>query len=381
MFQKIYKFLSSAKLALALLILILACCVFGVTVFRGQEAWEVIFSAVWFNGILVILIVNISFCFFPRVLRRRLTVVSFGMILFHLSFLGMLFGIVYNSFFFFHGTIRLTEGEVLPIGSLASWDITNRGRYFDLSKLKGEISLMKMHRGYVVEGEDKVVAYEVAIGHRGDTKQGVLYITNKLSAFGFDYYRDKEGFSPLVMLHDKRGRRLHGFFIPLQSLQNKWDESFLYTTGTKEGPGTLPFPQDPLVPEFSLQVIYIPDPEKERAGDAVFRMWPLGPENRSDIDFNHSKDGREATGDNDTNKQEGLDETDEDKPIFEGRVMIGEKFPAGKYYLSVPEIRYWVAMSVRHDPGFVLVLTSLWVGLSGMVITFIGRMRRSKKKS
>jgi hypothetical protein len=50
----------------------------------------------------------------------------------------------------------------------------------------------------------------------------------------------------------------------------------------------------------------------------------------------------------------------------------------GRYYLEAKEVRYWVGMNVRYEPGKPIVLTSLWVGLGGMILTFIGRMRRSR---
>ena len=37
-------------------------------------------------------------------------------------------------------------------------------------------------------------------------------------------------------------------------------------------------------------------------------------------------------------------------------------------------------MIVRYDPGKPFVLASLWVGLLGMVITFVGRIVKSSAK-
>ena len=139
--RKIYDFLASAKLAMALLVIILACCVAGVTVWRGLEAGRVIFGTVWFNSILVLLVLNIACCFFGRIWGRRVTIVSFGMILFHLSFVVMLLAIVYNSLFYFRGTIRVTEGESIPSGDPLSYDLVAKGRFFSYSRLKGETSL------------------------------------------------------------------------------------------------------------------------------------------------------------------------------------------------------------------------------------------------
>ncbi len=348
--RKIYDFLASSKLAMFLLVSILACCVTGVTIVRGERAWALIFSTLWFNGLLVALVVNVAFCFFGRIWGRKLTVISIGMILFHLSFVALFGSIIYNSLFSFRGLIRLTEGETLRNGEQQSYDRIESGRFFNYSRLKGETTLIRMHKGYKVGGNDKRAAYEIEVGERGLKKQGIIYFTKHLEYKGFKYYPDREGYSILIILHDRRGRELYGAYVPLQSLKQKSDQ-YLYTTGTKDGPGSFLFPQDPLKPLFALQAAYHPSflKERERDGEAVFKVWQL-------------------------------DKADDDrtKPMVEGRARIGKKIKAGDYYLSVKEVRYWVGMSVRYEPGKPVVLTSLWVGLSGMIITFIGRMRKGK---
>jgi cytochrome c biogenesis protein ResB len=349
--RTIYSYLASVKLAIALLIIILVCCVIGVTIVRGARAGALIFGTVWFNGLLVLLVVNVAFCFFGRIWGRKVTLISLGMILFHLSFVAMLGGIVYNSLFYFRGTIRLTEGETLPGGDLQSYDAFDHGRFFVFSKLQGETTLIKMHRDYSVDGADKQVAYEVAVGEGRSKKQGFIYVTHKLDNNGFDYFRDKEGYSLLILLYNSLGKELYGAHVPLQSLKQK-DESYLYTTGTKEGPGPFPFPQDPLKPLFDLQVAYRPSLLKgrERDGEAFYQVWTLQGED--------SEAGGHA--------------------VAEGKAAIGNRVNVGNYYLEAKEVRYWVGMNVRYEPGKPIVLTSLWVGLGGMILTFIGRMRRSR---
>jgi hypothetical protein len=151
----------------------------------------------------------------------------------------------------------------------------------------------------------------------------------------------------LILFHDKTGKELYGLHVPLQSLKQK-EGSYLYTTGTKDAPGSLAYPQEPLKPLYALQVAYIPTQLKERAGDLAIQAWPFQHE--------HSKQ--------------------REKPLAEGKVRIGEKLKVGDHYLSVAEVRYWVRMSVRYEPGKPIVLASLWVGLGGMIITFFGRMRK-----
>ncbi len=380
MMRKIYSYLSSVRLAMMLLIAILACCVVGVTIYRGAEAGNRIFSTLWFNGLLVLLVVNVACCFFPRMWGRKLTFVSVGMILFHLSFVAMLGGIVYNSFFYFRGVIRLTEGETLPSGDPQSYDILEKGRYFDFSRLRGETSLIRMHKGYKVEGEDKVVAYEIAVGETGKKKQGVIYTTQSFDDNGFSYFRDKEGYSVLVILSDRQGREIYGAHVPLQSLRQN-DGTYLYITGTADGPESLPFPQDPLKPLFNLQVAYRPDPSKERAGDAYFWVLPLAQGHEGKVPPASHVEGASKQDDAVGGlSHERIADAREGEVLAEGKAAVGETFRADDYMLSVREIRYWVGMTVRYEPGKPIVLTSLWVGLTGMVITFVGRIRKRRSE-
>lgn len=343
--RNIYDLLASARLALFLLIAILVCCLAGTTIYRGKEAWEVIFSTLWFNSLLVLLVINVAACFFGRIWGRRVTLISFGMILFHLSFVLMFLGIVYNSLFFFRGTIRLTEGESLASGSIQSYDEIHKGRFFSISRIKGETALIRMHTGYKADGKDKRAAYEISVGDGRAKKQGIIYVTKHLAHKGFKYFPDKEGYSLLTILSDRQGKEVYGAYLPLQSLKQK-GEGLLYTTGTRDGPTIMRFPQEPVKPLIGLNISYKPDPKKERGGEAFFQIYPRPNDN--------------------LNKGE--------KPLAEGKAAIGARFDAGEYQLEVKEVRYWTGMAVRYEPGQPIVLTSLWIALFGITLTTLARI-------
>jgi hypothetical protein len=347
--RKIYDLLASAKMAMSLLVVILACCVVGVTIFRGQPANDRIFSTLWFNGLLMLLVVNVACCFFGRIWGRRITLVSFGMILFHLSFVAVFLGVVYNSLFFFRSTIRLTEGETLRNDDPQSYDLASHGRFFRYTRLRGETSLVTMHAGYKADGKDKRVAYEVDVGDVGEKKRGIIYITKYLEYGGVKYFRDKEGYSLLLTLSDIRGRELYGAYMPLQSYQQK-DQSFRYATGSKELESGAPIPHDAPNPLFDLKAVYHPTPLKERSGEVEFQIRKHAPE--------------DAPPDNTL--------------LAQGTAAVGAPFGFGAYTLSPREVRYWVAMHVTYEPGQPIILTSLWVGLAGMIITTVGRIIRGK---
>jgi hypothetical protein len=341
---RLHALLTSSELALGLLAIVLACCVVGVTVVRGARAGELIFATLWFNSLLVLLAVSSFTAFFSRIWRRRLTLVSAGMILFHLSFAVLLGGIAWNRLFYFDGLLRLTEGETLPNGRLESWDRVDMGRFFDLSTLRGETTLVKMHVNYRVDGENKRAAYEVAVSDGEASAHRVIYVAEYLDFEGVRFFCQKEGYSLLIVMSDAAGRELYGAHVPLQSLKQA-DGNYLYATGTADGAAPVPFPPPPGHPLAEVLVRYRPNTVVERAGDVTFEVSPLG-----------------AAPTQGTARA--------------GTVNVGGAFAAGDYAFSPREVRYWVGMNVRHDPGLVVVFASLCFGVAGMVLTFIGRVRQ-----
>lgn len=350
--RAIYDFFASAQLAMVLLVAILACCLVGVTVFRGPRSGEMIFDTMWFNSLLVLLIVNVACCFFGRIWGRRITLISFGMILFHLSFVTMFVGIIYNSLFFFRGSMRLTEGETVQNGERGSYDAVAMGRFFNVLWLKGETTLNALHLGYKLDGVDKKRAYDITVGEGEAKKQETIYLTKNLDYKGFKFFPDQEGYAVLTVLYDKQGRELYGAYLPLQSLKHS-DNSTFYTTGTKTGPGSLAFPYLPEKPLFDLQVAYRPDPVQEKSGTAFFMVKPLG---------------------------SALKHMDQ-QAFQKSGTPLGAMYDAGDYRLSAREVRYWVSMKVSYEPGQIIVLSSLWVGLFGMILTTLGRMLKGRRES
>jgi type IV secretory pathway VirB2 component (pilin) len=347
--RRAYDLLTSPKLALALLVVVLACCVAGVTMWRGEQAWRLVFSTLWFNALLVLLAVSSAAAFVTRVGRRKLTLVSAGMIVFHVSFAALLGGVVWNSLFHFNGLLRLTEGETLPNGHLESYDKVEAGRLFDPARLRGDTTLVRMHNRYEVDGMDKRAAYDVEVGEEETKTSGTIYVTRHLEHEGIRYLRSKEGFSVLVVLSDEDGKDVYGAFVPLQSHRQEWG-GYHYMTGTATEARPFPFPPPPEQPRAHLVVSYRPDKETGRAGDVGLQFVPV-----------------DASG------NLGAERT--------ATARVGEVLDAGEFKLSVREVRYWVGMDVRYDPGLNVILGSLCTGLAGMVLTFIGRVRQGSRRS
>jgi hypothetical protein len=333
--------------------------VVGVTVFTPEPAWRLIFNTLWFNGLLSLLAMSSGLTFFGRIWGRRLTIISVGMIIFHVSFMAMLGGVVFNSLFHFKGLLRLTEGETLPNGDPSSYDTIEAGRFFDFARLHGETTLVKMHRGYLVDGQEKRVAYEIAVGEGTAKETAAIYMTRNLDHLGVRYLVAKEGYSLGIGLQDQQGHDLYAAMVPLQSLPMP-NDAILYTTGSSTAPSSFPFPPPPASPVLQLQLGYLPDQAKDRAGTVEFFAWPASA--GGDVVAGHAA------------------VADGGPPVATGKVAVGGTFDVGDYRLEAREVRYWVGMTVRHDPGLMVILTSLWAGLAGMTMTFAGRIWQDAKR-
>jgi hypothetical protein len=346
--RRAYAFLVSPRLAIALLVAVLACCVAGVTIWRYEEARNVIFSTLWFNALLVLLAVSSAAAFFSRIWKRKLTLLSVGMIAFHVSFATLLGGVVCNSLFRFRGLMRLTEGETLTNGDPQSYDLVERGRFFDFRTLRGETTLNRVHRKYEVDGMDKHAAYEVTVGE-GDAKvTETIYVARGLVHDGVRFLRWHEGFSVLVVMTDPSGEEIYGGHLPLQSLRQA-DGSYVYASGRRTGAAAFLFPPAPDEPRAELLVTFRPSAVADREGEIGFQVRPLGADGSA---------GPERTG----------------------RVAVGGVFDAGAFKLEPREIRYWVAVDVSRDPGLNVILGSLCSGLGGMVLIFVARLRRGGRR-
>lgn len=342
--HRVYAFLVSPRLAIALLVIVLACCVAGVTFVRGARAGQLIFATVWFNALLVLLALSSGAAFFTRIWKRKLTLVSAGMILFHLSFVALLGGIVYNQLFFFRGVLRLTEGETLPNSEVASYDQVEAGRFFDPARLRGETTLVRMHRDFQLDGEEKRAAYEIAVSDGETRVRKLIYVTEYLDFEGIRYFCSKEGYSVLLTLSAKGGPELYGAHIPLQSYA-KADGTYKYATGNASTEVAFTFPPPPEQARADVHLEYRPSTVKDRDGEVTLTVTPLA--------------GAAS------HPQERV-----------GRVVVGAPFDVEDLSLTPKEIRYWVGMDVRHDPGLALILGSLCFGLGGMALILVGRVRQ-----
>jgi hypothetical protein len=384
-----FVFLRSTKLAIVLLVLVLLFSLLG-TILSPALGREIIFSSLWFNFLLILLIVNILFCNFKRI--KRLSVKSvlsvetvssvesvsplspltdertkrlhglnflslFGSIIFHFSFVLLFIGVIYNSLFFFEGGIRLTEGESLSCGDEQNYDWMRKGRFFKIVKLQdlGEIYFHKLYPSYYVKNDYKGVANKIVLRpgmnqsgsyQESNKKEGIIYVNSPLKYKGFEFYQEMDGFSPLFVFRDEWRRVLGGGYAPLNAVRrSKGDFNYL---------GGFLFPlENPL---YYIWSVYFPKTKNEKAKVFLEIKQIFSPSQSM--------------------HQNGTYQGEKGKRLFKGKVFLKEMASAGNFFISVDEIRFWSRMKIIYRPGLSLIFSSFWLALGGISLTTLTKWGR-----
>ena len=127
-----------------ILVVVLAATVF----LSPTVARQAVFTRLWFNGILTLLVVNTASCFFSRLRRRAWNLAFAGVVIFHLSFVAMFVGVITNSLFYYKGALRLTEGESIGISDPNAYDEEYWGPFFNHQWMRGTVTLHKLYTQY-----------------------------------------------------------------------------------------------------------------------------------------------------------------------------------------------------------------------------------------
>jgi hypothetical protein len=69
-----------------------------------------------------------------------------------------------------------------------------------------------------------------------------------------------------------------------------------------------------------------------------------------------------------------------DSVLFEGYVAEGDTVLVDELALSLPRMRRWAFVEARENPGVGVVFAGFWVGLAGLSLTFLARVRADHRR-
>lgn len=372
-FNHLLKVLSSSKLALVLVVLVILLSLAGavlpqegifapVDIARWQEVHPFVtkilrpiglfraFHSIPFLAIIFLLSVNTFTCtvlhLFSKggipALREPGGLRLAGFIVLHISLIMLFAGGFQSAATRMDGFIVLTEGQVFR---------EEHGGYVRL--VEGPLR-KEHHKGFTLRLEKVRVEFrenryllgitsDIEIREKGDdvnVTKAMVRVNQPFSYRGITFTLGRTGFSPRLVIRERdSGRVLVNSFVALKTFQDKQEREYR---------DFLP------LPFFNQRVILTLYPDHRRIEDRV-----------------------EKTGEQPV-KPILLVETEEEsrQPVPRGYIPMGGSMAMGGYDIGFTGLRRWSSFKVVGDPGYPLVWTALWLAVVGLLLRYIPDLKR-----
>ncbi|MFC2011247.1 cytochrome c biogenesis protein ResB [Chloroflexota bacterium] len=260
---------------------------------------------------------------------------EWGSIVFHLSFLLILLGVIYSGMTRYMGLMVLTEGQTFTEQS-QDYLIATRVPFLGEKHQGFQVRLDNFQPTYYKgkTGTD-YVAYLVVLENGREVKEKQLRVNQPLTYKGTTFLLEHYGFAPRFILRDASGAELFNRFVNLRVLTEGAEDSFT-------------------IPEAGIEVKARFYPDMIMV-DGQMRTDSLRP----------------------NNPLMSLVVSDGGKTLFEGAVPMEESIEFENTSLSFTELRYWTQYRVIKDAGGdTIIFAGFWLGVTGLVARYLFTQKR-----
>jgi len=298
-----------------------------------------------------------------------------GNLLFHFALLAVLVGVALGSWYGWHGN-RLVVAGVGFCNTLQQYDEYALGARVGAADLPPFcVTLNDFHAEYLEDGQPVQYTADVSYedGLNGTERPWRLEVNDPLRLGGANVYLLGHGYAPVLRYTDRYGVTQEKFapFLP--------DDAMLTSSGVLTFPDTNVDPSgrpaDPPA-QVAFAGVYTPTlPDHPGAGSSAF------PAERNPSLMVGVYQGDLGLGSGMPQSVYRLDQRQIDsgqlKELGQIRLRPGErwKLPDGSTVEFVGT-RPWVTLSVRQDPGEMIVLGGAGALLAGLLVSLTGRRRR-----
>jgi cytochrome c biogenesis protein ResB len=269
----------------------------------------------------------------PDAMRR------WGFLLLHLSFILLFAGAFFSAAARSSGYIVLTEGQSFT---------EQHDNYVRI--VEGPLR-SERHKGFVIvhkeiqnEYSDKlhrtgVTSYLEIISGGNKIASGTVEFNRPFVYEGRSFTLDETGYSPRLKIYKINNRRpLFNSFVALQTFKREDGRRYH---------DFLP------MPFFKNKVLITLYPAYELIGDEI-----------------------KKTGENPENPLILIEmEDDSGNVVAKDHAALKEKVAVGDYEFEFAELRQWAAFQVSNDPGYPVVCVSLWLGLIALILRYLPDLR------
>ncbi len=364
--------LSSSKLALVLVLLLILLSIVGAvlpqegtTDLSAFDLWQAahpiltgalkplglfhVFRSWPFLATIFLLGINTLTCTVLHLLRERgfsvlkgpRAIERVGFLLVHLSLIALLSGGLWSAAARLNGFIILTEGQR---GLLARHDGSFRllgGRFRPERDGEFLVFLKKVQIEYERKRYPIAATSNLEILSRGmEGVEGEVKFNEPITYNGLTFTQRETGFSPRLVIRDAgSGRLLLDSFVALKTFGKGAEREYRDFV-------PLPF--------FKKRVIITLYPSFSRDNDTVRKA---GDEPDNPLLLIEMEDGS-------------------GRVVSHGQLPAGGRLALGEYSFLFAGLRRWAAFQVVQDPGYPIVMVSLWLGMGALVLRYLPDLGR-----
>ena len=245
-----------------------------------------------------------------------------GSIIFHLSLIMIMCGVILNYLYKFEGIFALTEGQS-TVDSPNSYFREYSGPLYESDYNRFSLTLEKVNPAV---GEGEAVGVEITVQPAGNNVplKSIVMTNNPLKMADLEiHYGMFKGYSPEVIISVAAKPLLSGFIR-------------LATQITETG-------------ERWADFVLLPDKGMKVGVDVI-----EGKNGSLDFKIDVERGGQ---------------------TIYDGTMILGDSVRFDEYVISIPRMRRWCYIDVVESPFLGLVFFGFWSALTGMLISFLARIR------
>lgn len=273
-----------------------------------------------------------------RTLKDPGAIGNAGFLLLHLSIILILAGAFYSAATRLDGFIVLTEGQMFT---------EKHDGYIRIAEgpLRREnhkaftVALKEVHAEFGDREYPLQLSAKIKIQSTDqETIDGVVEINRPFKHQGFSFTNDQTGFSPRILIRDRKTNREMVNFIALKTFTR--DQGRQYT-------------------DFLPMSIF-----KNRL---VLTLYPSHQQRENKII---------KTGEDPDNPIIVIEEQDASGKVLSSAYLLqGKEITIGDYDLGFTGLRRWSSFKVSSDPGYPIVCVALWLGLVALILRYLPDLR------
>ncbi len=255
-----------------------------------------------------------------------------GSIIFHLSLVMIMVGVILNYLYKFDGTIALIEGQSI-VDTENVYSHIYKGPLFEDSYNRFELKHIQSFTDYEVNNTP-TNASEISVRENQNAKPEKKIITTNfpLSSLGLEFHFDQQfGYAPELVLIDSTDSLLFRSFIRI---------------AVQKHPGESIHLDYYIIPQTNHKVTIEVIPNNNSIDSTFYKLFV-------------EKD---------------------DKMLYQSTIQHGDTAKFENYKIIIPRLRNWCYISVVKSPFLNLIFTSFWMALIGMTIGLIPRVIGATKK-